>query len=180
MNFFEAIKSGFGKYIIFSGRARRAEFWWFALFVVLGGIVAGYLDFRLFPSMLSGPPTPGISPMSPITGHASGPIASLFVLAIFLPYLAVGWRRLHDTGRPGWYLLIPTLLMVALIAIVIVSFGGAELMGVDPQSAPLAMKFVGLLSMVLIAASLISNLVVFWWFTRPTQAGKNQYGPEPD
>jgi uncharacterized membrane protein YhaH (DUF805 family) len=40
-------------------------------------------------------------------GPATQVVSPIFSLAAFLPVLAAGWRRMHDSGRPGWYLLIP-------------------------------------------------------------------------
>jgi uncharacterized membrane protein YhaH (DUF805 family) len=79
MTFQEAIKICFQKYADFSGRAKRPEFWWFALFTFLASIILGVVS-----SMLSG----------------------LFSLAVLIPSLAVGARRLHDIGRSGWWQLI--------------------------------------------------------------------------
>jgi uncharacterized membrane protein YhaH (DUF805 family) len=79
MTFQEAIKMCFQKYADFSGRAKRPEFWWFALFTFLASMILGVVS-----SMLSG----------------------LFSLAVLIPSLAVGARRLHDIGRSGWWQLI--------------------------------------------------------------------------
>ncbi|PPC94807.1 MAG: hypothetical protein CTY33_02650 [Methylotenera sp.] len=79
MTFQEAIKLCFQKYADFSGRAKRPEFWWFALFTFLASMILGVVS-----SMLSG----------------------LFSLAVIVPSLAVGARRLHDIGRSGWWQLI--------------------------------------------------------------------------
>jgi len=77
------------KYAIFSGRATRSEFWYFALFCLLIQIGLMVIDSLLgtFSS------TTGI-------GLPSG----IFILATFIPYLAVTVRRLHDTDRSGWWL----------------------------------------------------------------------------
>ena len=79
MNFQEAIKACFQKYADFSGRAKMPEFWWFALFCFVGGIV---LEF------------------------AHSYISLAFSLATLLPSAAVGARRLHDTNKSGWMQLI--------------------------------------------------------------------------
>lgn len=90
-----------GKYATFSGRASRSEFWWFYLFTVLLGWGATAVG------ALSAP------------GTGAGEILSLIVsLALFLPTLAVGCRRLHDIGRSGWWqLLVLTLIGVILLII---------------------------------------------------------------
>lgn len=89
MDFTTAVKTCFSKYATFKGIAHRPEYWWFFLFQFLGQIVFGILDAILF----------GAEP-------TSGPLATIFSLAVLLPALAVGARRLHDIGRSGWWLLI--------------------------------------------------------------------------
>ena len=79
MDFVQAIKSCLGQYATFSGRAKRSEFWWFFLFQVLVMVAASML------------------------GDVINGIASL---ALLLPTLAVGARRLHDIGRTGWWQLL--------------------------------------------------------------------------
>ena len=79
MDFVQAIKSCLGQYATFSGRAKRSEFWWFFLFQVLVMVAASML------------------------GDVINRIASL---ALLLPALAVGARRLHDIGRTGWWQLL--------------------------------------------------------------------------
>lgn len=81
--FFTAIRVCFTKYASFDGRAARPEFWWFALFVIL--VVAGL-------------------------SYLHETLARVFLLAVLLPLLAAGARRLHDIGKSGWwqlFLLVP-------------------------------------------------------------------------
>ena len=85
MSFPDAVRSGLQNYANFSGRARRSEYWWFALLVVIVDIVAIVLD-----TILSTYPL----------------ILAVGYLGLLLPLLAVGARRLHDTNRSGWWLLI--------------------------------------------------------------------------
>jgi len=79
------------KYAVFSGRARRKEYWFFVLFNVLISIVLGFIDGL-------------IGTYNPETGF--GILSGVYTLAIILPSIAVGVRRLHDTGRSGWWLLV--------------------------------------------------------------------------
>ena len=105
MTFTESIRTCIRqKYATFRDRASRSEFWWFVLFNMIVGIVAG-----LFDSLL------GFAPQADlVTGNgavsasyqASGPITVITSLALLVPNLAVAVRRLHDTGRSGWWLLI--------------------------------------------------------------------------
>ena len=80
----DAVGSVLSQYATFSGRARRSEYWWFYLAYVLTYVVAAILDALL--------DVPIFTPV-------------LF-LALLIPTLAVGVRRLHDVGRSGWWLLI--------------------------------------------------------------------------
>ncbi len=84
MSFTEAVSVCLSKYVTFSGRARRSEYWWFAL---LGG---------------------GVNLIAAIVDNVAG--TSLFAivaaLGLFLPGLAVSIRRLHDTNRSGWWYLL--------------------------------------------------------------------------
>jgi len=78
-------------YATFSGRARRSEYWYFVLFNIIFAVVAMILDNVL-----------GIA----MDGVGYGPIYGLYVLALLIPGLAVGVRRLHDVGKSGWMFLI--------------------------------------------------------------------------
>ena len=79
MTFSQAIAACLSNYASFSGRASRPEFWWFFLFQVLASLGASMIG-----DWLNG----------------------VVVLALLLPGLAVGTRRLHDIGRTGWWQLI--------------------------------------------------------------------------
>lgn len=90
MNFGQAISTCFSKYATFSGRASRPEFWWFFLFQILVSIVAS-----MFGDVING----------------------LVGLALLLPALAVGARRLHDIGKSGWWQLI-ALTVIGLLVLI--------------------------------------------------------------
>ena len=98
MNFVEAVRSGFNNYANFSGRALRSEYWWWVVFVWIAGVVAGIIDnvlgWRVYETTLNG------------MQQGSGPVAVIVGLALIIPGLAVAVRRLHDTDRSGWWLLI--------------------------------------------------------------------------
>lgn len=88
MNFGEAIASGFRNYVGFDGRAPRSEYWFWVLFVILIEIATRFIDIILFGS-------DGISP-----------VYGLALLALLLPCIAIGIRRLHDLDRTGWWMLL--------------------------------------------------------------------------
>ena len=102
MNFQTSIQTCFKKYTQFSGRASRSEFWFFALFGLIGGLITAVID-----TMILGYPL-----------EDYGPTNIIFQIAIFIPYLAVGARRLHDINRSGWWQLI-VLTIIGIILLII-------------------------------------------------------------
>jgi uncharacterized membrane protein YhaH (DUF805 family) len=104
MSFIDAVKSVLSKYVGFTGRARRSEYWWFALFTILVSIVTSILDGAL-----------GLD----FEGSTTGLIGLVASLALLLPSLAVGVRRLHDTDRTGWWLLIALVPLVGFIVLIV-------------------------------------------------------------
>jgi uncharacterized membrane protein YhaH (DUF805 family) len=88
MNFQQAVATCFAKYVDFSGRASRPEYWWFILAYVVLAVVSGFIHQYVY---------------------------LIVVLAFILPILAVGARRLHDVGRSGWWLLIGLIPLVGLV-----------------------------------------------------------------
>ncbi len=125
MDFMTAVRTCLAKYVEFSGRARRSEFWYFALFTLLVAIVTSRIDTALG---------------TDYTNTGGGVVNSVVSLALFLPSLAAGVRRLHDIGRSGlWVLLIlvPILGWVLLIIWWCRNTGRAENQyGPNPKNAP--------------------------------------------
>ena len=97
MSFADSVRAVLTNYVGFNGRARRSEFWWFALFSVAVSIVTQILDAAI-----------GVSILQTLAG-----------LALLLPALAVGSRRLHDTDRTGWWQLLWFILVIGWIYLVI-------------------------------------------------------------
>jgi uncharacterized membrane protein YhaH (DUF805 family) len=123
----EAVRSAFGQYGTFAGRARRAEFWWFGVFVWLVSMGADILDAVIFrPTVWHGPQT--------------GPIAILWTVATLLPNISVSVRRLHDLDRSGWWLWLSFIPVIGWIVLLIwfASRGtdGPNRFGADPIIAP--------------------------------------------
>ena len=97
MNFGQAIASGFSNYVNFSDRACRSEYWFWTLFVFLADIATWIVDTAV-----------GVQVTS-----------SLFNLAVLLPGIAIGVRRLHDLDRTGWWLLIVFIPLIGWIVLLI-------------------------------------------------------------
>ena len=98
MTFSEAVKSGFDHYATFSGRASRPAYWWWVLFVIVVSIVASMIDAA-------------IGTWGVFTGLAG--------LALLLPNISVSIRRLHDTNRTGWWILIGLIPLIGFIVLLI-------------------------------------------------------------
>ena len=99
MDFGQAIKTCLNKYATFSGRAQRSEYWYFFLFTAVVNIVASVLDATIF-----------------------GDMAVLYVIAtlvLLLPSIAAGVRRLHDTDKSGWWLLISFIPAIGIIVLIV-------------------------------------------------------------
>jgi len=92
VTFFESIRVCLTKYAEFSGRASRSEFWWFALFITLVASALAYLNQNL---------------------------VKIFAIAIALPLLAAGSRRLHDSGKSGWWQLFILAPVAGIILVMI-------------------------------------------------------------
>jgi uncharacterized membrane protein YhaH (DUF805 family) len=101
MGFSRSVGGGFRNYATFSGRASRSQFWWWLLFVWLGGIGASIIDSlmgRQFWQI-----TQTASGTWQVSASTVGFVAGVFSLVILLPTLAVSVRRLHDTDHSGWW-----------------------------------------------------------------------------
>src|SRR6516162_9823542 len=100
MTFRDAIRDGFANYVNFSGRAGLGEFWYWVLFIILAGIVTAILDAIWFRDFFY-------------------PVSDLFTLATLLPGLAISVRRLHDTDRSGWWLLLSFIPLIGTIVLIV-------------------------------------------------------------
>ncbi|QJF52460.1 DUF805 domain-containing protein [Roseobacter ponti] len=164
MTFSEAVRSSFRQYATFSGRASRAEYWFFFLFCLLGGLISGLFENTLNRAF----------------GEDQGPtiLSGTFNLITFLPGLAVAWRRMHDSGRSGLLFLYPLLVLIGLGTIATLTGSFGELLpgsdGTPPFEGPAAI----IVSLMMIVMAL-TPLVFLWWLTRPSQPGPNTYGPNP-
>lgn len=92
MTFTDSISTCFKKYATFDGTASVSEFWWFFLFQILVSLLAQMLGYT---------------------------ISTIISLAMLLPALAVGCRRLHDTDRSGWWQLLALIPVIGWIVLVV-------------------------------------------------------------
>jgi len=158
MGFRGSVESALRQYATFRGRAPRSEYWWFYLFTILVGIVASIIDNAAGTSIIGG----------------------LANLALLLPSLAVGVRRLHDSNLSGWWILAPLgcailggiLLGVGLVAALV----DASRTDRTTQMTGAAVAFV-IIGLVVLLGSLVLGIVLM---VRSSTPGPNRFGPHPE
>jgi uncharacterized membrane protein YhaH (DUF805 family) len=114
MSFIESIQTCFSKYVTWQGRAGRAEYWWWALFAFIVYVVGIILDVA-------------VKSFIPVL---------ILALVLLLPSLAVLVRRLHDTGRSGWWYwigLVPLVGGIILLVFTLTASTGANQYGNGPE-----------------------------------------------
>ncbi len=169
MNAATALKTGFQKTFVFSGRATAPEFWWLviALALIEVGIVTAFGQSGLFQV--------GVIE---VAGLKLSLLFAATCLALAIPFLSVSWRRLHDIGWAGWWVLIWAVIVTFFTRILITVAadirqclldGGAKCYaeigwgyGFTPAAAMLV--FVGGFALLM---------------SRPSQSDSNAYGPNP-
>jgi uncharacterized membrane protein YhaH (DUF805 family) len=155
------------RYAEFSGRSRRKEYWMYTLFIVIVSIVLSILDrmLGLGGSSSLATETSGAGAGIGAATH-TGVLGGIFMLATFIPSLAVAIRRLHDSDRAGWWVLVgfgPYLLAIALMVVGVMT-GQLGLLATG-----------GLLMMI----GFVGAIVLLVFMCLPGTSGPNKYGPDP-
>jgi len=109
MRFAEAIKSFWTKYATFKGRSRRSEYWWIQLFLVLSNLAVAAIDLALMNGDVE----------RFIANGGGGIVGLVWILVTIVPALAVLVRRLHDSGKSGWWVLIGFVPLVGAIVLLV-------------------------------------------------------------
>ena len=124
VRFRRAVELGFKNYFKFSGRATRAEYWWWILFTVLAGIGLAVVDTLTATMGMFGD---------------SGLLGVLFELATMVPTFTLSVRRLHDINRTGWWLLLWSVPVIGWIVLIVWAIErgdeGPNKYGPDPRQA---------------------------------------------
>ena len=115
MNFRIAIIKCFMLYFVFKGRAKRAEFWWFFLFLMILGVMTSIIDSTLGTQIV----TNDMGTITEVDDQKTGIFSTVVQLITFIPGLAVGARRLHDTNRSGWWQLLWIVILIGWIPLFI-------------------------------------------------------------
>jgi uncharacterized membrane protein YhaH (DUF805 family) len=133
-------------YADFTGRSRRKEYWWFVLLYIVAFVLASLVDLVAGLRGMIGP---------------YGPLTALVLLALVVPSVAVGVRRLHDIDRSGWWLLaayVPLILSMLL---------------------PLAGIVQPTLALILLLVACIGFILLLVFSVMEGTRGPNRYGPDP-
>jgi uncharacterized membrane protein YhaH (DUF805 family) len=129
MNFGTALKSFWSNYTNFKGRARRSEYWFIQLFLVLTNLAAAPIDLALMNGDVD----------RFIANGGGGIVGLIWILATIVPAVAVLIRRLHDTNRSGWWALIGLVPLAGAIVLLVFtvedSNKGVNKYGASPKEA---------------------------------------------
>jgi uncharacterized membrane protein YhaH (DUF805 family) len=128
MSFGAALSSFWSNYATFAGRARRSEYWFIQLFLILTNLAAAAIDLVLMDGDVD----------QFIANGGGGIVGLVWLVATIVPALAVLVRRLHDTNRSGWWALIGLIPVVGAIVLLVFtvqdSHPGENIHGPSPKS----------------------------------------------
>ena len=116
MSFFEAIKYNFTHYADFKGRAQRSQFWWWQLFMWIIYAILNVIDGTTGMQLVNLSDT---AASQATAFYGGGILATIWGLATLLPSIAVAVRRLHDTGKSGWWFLLNLLCCIGTIILIV-------------------------------------------------------------
>lgn len=177
-----AVRTCLSKYVTFSGRALRSEFWYFVLFIVLGSFVASALDVMLFGAVETTTLSTGSAQATATTASGPSAISTVFSLAMVVPFFAATWRRLHDTGRSGLMCLLPHAVFLAGSLLTMIAAGGVGMAARLDASGALNAAMAGgagLLIFGIMVAPVIAYIVLTVWLASRGEPDANRFGPPP-
>ena len=129
MNFTAAIRSFWSRFADFKGRSRRSEYWYVQLFLVVTNLAVAGIDLALMDGDLE----------RFIANGGGGIVGLIWIFATIVPALAVLIRRLHDTGRTGWWALVGLVPFVGAIVLLVFtvsdSSNGENKYGTSPKAS---------------------------------------------
>ncbi len=129
MNFTAAIRSFWSRFADFKGRSRRSEYWYVQLFLVVTNLAVAGIDLALMDGDVD----------RFIANGGGGIVGLIWIFATIVPALAVLIRRLHDTGKTGWWALVGFIPFVGAIVLLVFtvtdSSPGANKYGTSPKAS---------------------------------------------
>ncbi len=180
------------KYVEFTGRSRRSEFWLWVLFRIIVGMALSTLMSGAMMSNMStlmGNPNPDMHQF--MTHYFASlctvlPIYGLVHAALLLPSIAVGVRRLHDIGRTGWWLIMPHVVAIVGVLVFLIVFGTQifALVGHKEQmSSEDGLRFVlqmfGSMFLFIWLPVITAWIVMLVFYVTEGKRGPNRFGPDP-
>jgi uncharacterized membrane protein YhaH (DUF805 family) len=129
MNFTAAIRSFWSRFADFKGRSRRSEYWYVQLFLVVTNMAVAGIDLALMDGDVD----------RFIANGGGGIVGLIWIFATIVPALAVLIRRLHDTGKTGWWALVGFIPLVGAIVLLVFtvtdSSPGENKYGTSPKAS---------------------------------------------
>lgn len=181
MGFWESVRICFRKYFDFKGRARRSEYWWYFLFSVMAiliwtllGTLLAALPIGMAVKHISGSETAGLTTMVVVL--------AVPILFLILPSFSVQVRRLHDTGRSGWWLTASIILEVIASALPFILFGwaAADFGFLEEYRRSFELSTTAGVAMVALGVtSEVLSIILIIFSAIDGHKTDNQYGPSP-
>ena len=181
MGFWESVRTCFRKYFDFKGRARRSEYWWYCLFSVVACLI-----WALFGTLLLALPV-GMA-VQHVSGNETAGLTTMIIilciplLFLVLPSVSVQVRRLHDTGRSGWWMVASIILEIVAAALPFTLFGSDaidfDFMEEFSRSFELSTA-AGVADVVLTIATNAMSIILIVFSIFDSHKTENKYGPSP-
>lgn len=182
------------RYADFQGRARRSEYWLWALFRFILSAIMVILQYALIFGAAASSVANGQTDSAAATGAAGalgllGILGWIIMLGLLLPHTAVAVRRLHDTNRSGWWVVFPY--VVGLVALIVVftlnsdsiinsakSMSGMSNPGNSNAGFAMALQIFRAMIWVIVPY-LLAKIVTFIFRVSEGTPGSNRFGPNP-
>ena len=181
MGFWESVRTCFRKYFDFKGRARRSEYWWYCLFSVVACLI-----WALFGTLLLALPV-GMA-VQHVSGNETAGLTTMIIilciplLFLVLPSISVQVRRLHDTGRSGWWMVASIIIEIVAAALPFTLFGSDaidfDFMEEFSRSFELSTA-AGVADVVLTIATNAMSIILIVFSIFDSHKTENKYGPSP-
>ncbi len=171
MSFMEAVKTCFKKYANFSGRARRSEFWWFSLALIIIEIIISIIslftrDWNAY--FLASRNLEHLEMLRISYCNFGGILSLIFCIVTFIPSLSVQVRRFHDVGKSGKWVIVPLLASFAIIV-------GICMLSKENLLAPIPL----ILIFVPLLLFGVFGIIFLVWSCLDSKPQTNKWGPSP-
>jgi uncharacterized membrane protein YhaH (DUF805 family) len=185
----EATKTCFKNYATFNGRASRAEFWKFMLFVLLVSIILVIANSLIFGTTVEQgiritTDSAGIQTTETYRRHLynGGIFENIFILIVLLPWFAVTALRMHYISKSAWWAYYPWLLMVVSVTgILTATVGFSRVVGTFTGAGPVSVQFNSFFPTGFLILAILGTFIhVTVWLCTASHPGPNRFGPNPN